>query len=484
MYNQSRFIFRQSFIYAAGNIVTKLSGVLLLPLYLKYISETEFGVVTLLETFFQFILILSGWGAKGGFMRWYHEMGNHEEKRQLFFTTWFFNTGTSLLSLIFCGAIIFIWSSSIFRYPLSTEILLLFLSATLFRLLYDVPFYYLKLEQKAVSQTGWLSLNILMLLGFTFYFLEVKEYGLKGIYLGQFLAHFITLILMIPALITKISFRFKIDVLKEMVRYGIPLAVSNILTTILTLSDRHIINQFQNLDEVAGYSMSFKIANLMQMVVVASIISSYSNYFFKTLNREDNISFFKKFSRIFFIVLLVGGLAIVFFSQEIMYLISAGSPFFQSAVYLVPVLTAGLIFAGMRQVYTLPLNKHKKSRRISLILIIVAVINIGVNILLVPFYGKTGAAWATLIAQLVGFVWFFYESSQLEKSLLQSDKKILWLIPIWIIMLIFWSMLSGGPFFISFAIKLLLFGLFILYLFLIKIVSIKDVKEITNFLRL
>jgi O-antigen/teichoic acid export membrane protein len=160
--------------------------------------------------------------------------------------------------------------------------------------------------------------------------------------------------------------------------------------------------------------MAFKVANLVQMIIVASLLTSYSNYFFKTLNNKDSIPFFQKFVKLYIVLLTLGGLGIVLFSPEIIYVVSSGSDFFQAAVMLIPVLIAGLIFSGLRQLFTLPLNKHKKTRVISIILILSAVINITGNFILVPQYGKMGASVATLFSQLFALVWFGYAVKKIE----------------------------------------------------------------------
>lgn len=481
MQNQTRFVFKQSFIYSIGNTVTKLSGVILIPLYLNYINDDEFGVVTLFETIFQFILILSGWGVKGGFTRWYHEMKSHLEKKQLFFTAWSFNFFTSLISVLITGVALYFFSDEIFQYSIGTSTLFYFFSGTLFRLLYDVPFYQLKLEQKAVQQTIWTTLNIVLLLGFTFYFLEVKEAGIKGIYQAQMWAHLITMLAMLPMMVANMKPQFLKGILKEMIYYGLPLAISNILTTVLTLSDRHIINQYQNLGEVAGYGMAFKVANLLQMVVVASLITSYSNYFFKTFHNSDSMAFFRKFTNLYTVLLTFGGLGIVLFSPEIVYVVSMGSEFFQASVFLVPILIAGLIFSGLRQLFTLPLNKHKKTRLISIILVLSAVINIAANFLLVPEYGKTGASVSTLFSQLFALLWFIYAVKKLENISFPAVKYLL-LVVVWGAVCYGAIQLQGLPLLTGWLVKGVVLILFIGVLFLFGFVN-KEMFSVLQKLR-
>lgn len=472
---QTRFVFRQGAIYGVGNVLTKLSGVILIPLYLDYINESEFGIVTLFETIFQFILMLSGLGVKGGFTRWYHEMESKDQKRSLFFTTWSFNAFTSFLSVSAVGLLLLFYSTAIFKYEIPTDLIIYFLIGTFFRILYDVPFYLLKLEQRATSQTWWLALNITLMLGFTFYFLEYKKMGLKGIYLAQMVAHVLTFLALVPLIIKNIQLTFLKGILKQLIHYGFPLAVSNVLTTVLTLSDRHIINQYQNLDEVASYSMAFKVANLVQMIVVASLITSYSNYFFKTMHNRDSMLFFARFTRLFVILITFGGLGIVLFSPEIIYVISSGSPFFQSSVILIPVLMAGLIFSGLRQFLTLPLNKHKKTRRISLILILSAVVNIAGNLILVREYGKMGASVSTVLAQLFGLVWIIVEVKKYETLHLQLVKSF-WLIIFWAVLVVIGMQTFVFDLPLGWLFKSLVVLVFMAFMFFMGLITREDVQ--------
>jgi O-antigen/teichoic acid export membrane protein len=477
MQNQTRFVFRQSAIYSVGNILSKLSGVLLLPLYLEYISEEAFGVVSLFETIFQFILILSGLGVKAGFSRWYHEFKSADGKKALFYTTYSFNFIASILSVLLTGGLLMLFSREIFKTEIDWQIIFFFCGGTLFRLLFDIPFYMLKLEQKAAKQTKWFSLNIFLVLGFTFIFLEFMDMGLKGIYLGQFMGHLFTFLPMVPLIWRNMLPSFRSPVLKKMLKYGLPLAISNILTTVLTLSDRHIINQYQNLSEVAGYSMGFKVSNLIQMVVVASFITGYTNYFFKTMHDKDSAAFYQRIVRYFIVLLSLGGLGIVLFSPEIIYVVSMGSEFFQSSVIIVPVLILAMMFSGLRQLFALPLNKHKRTRRISLILVVSAVINLGGNFILVPLIGKMGASVSTMVAQLFAMIWFLYEVKAVEPIDFSWIRNLILLVA-WCLLVLLGMQVFELSLITGWILKLAIVIFFVLIMFLTGHISKEEIKEV------
>ncbi len=479
MQNHTRFIFKQGIIYGIGNLLVKLSGVILIPLYFEYISKEEYGVVTLFETIFQFILILSGWGIKGGFMRWYNDMEGVVEKKKLFFTSWSFNFGTTLLTVVTVGTFLFIFSYDIFQYTISSSTILFFVSATFFRLMFDLPHYLLKLEQKAVTQTWWMFLNIVLLVGATYYFLEFKDMGLEGIYLGQLVAHSLTFLALLPLIIKNSLPQLNRAVLKNMLHYGLPLAISNILSTILTLSDRHIINQVHNLNDVAGYSMGYKVANLIQMIVVASFITGYTNYYFKTMHESGSQLFYQKIVRYFIVLISLAGLGIVLFSPEVIYVVSRGSQEFQSSLIIIPVLMIGMIFAALRQIFTLPLNKHKRTRRISLILVLSATVNLAGNLILVPLIGNMGASVSTVMAQLFAFIWFFSEVRKTEPLGFSAVSNLI-LFAVWCILAYTGTQFFHLPLMAAWGVKIALLLIFIAVLFVTGHINRNELSELST----
>ncbi|TAJ11182.1 multidrug transporter MatE [Marinilabiliaceae bacterium JC017] len=476
MNGSTKTIFKQTSIYSIGNTLRKLSGVFILPLVKHYTSQEEFGVWMLLETIFVFTQVLSGWGVKSGLTRWYYDMVSELEKKRLFFTAMVFNYAMSLLTIGIIGGVLACFSDQILKYDISSRLIWVFIISGLFRLLHELPFIVLRLQQKAMKQTAYSSFNVLLLVLFTFFFLEFSRQGFIGVFKAQLWSNLITFLVLIPVIVKNSQPVFKWAELKEMIHYGIPLAFSNILTTVLNLSDRHIINQFQNPAESGSYGLSFKVANLLEMVLVTSFITSYTYFYFKSLNDPDSFKVFKKLQRYFLILLAIVGFGIVLFAREIIWVTSVGDAFYQDGVYLVPFLILGLMFGGLRQFFTLPLNKHKKTRAISRILISGGIVNVVLNVWLVPQYGKQGAAWATLFVQFFMMVWFYLESGKCETLTINIKESLL--------LLFIWGGFVAVSFFVpenlflALLYKASLMGFFLLALFLFKVIRLDEIKEL------
>jgi len=476
MIESTKTVFKQTSIYGIGNTFRKLSGVIILPLIKAYTTDSEFGAYTLLETIFIFTAVISGWGVKAGFDRWYNDMRTENDKKSLFFTVSFFNYIVTIFFAVAIGVVLYLYSVPLLKFDLSSKVVWLFTFAGILRLFQDLPFALLKLMHKAKEQTLYASFNVLLTILFTLYFLSYRKAGFEGIYLALFWSHLISLFTLFPIYYRHLSFTFKATELKEMIIYGLPLMISNILTTVLNLSDRHIINHYRDIAESGNYGLAFKVANLLDMIFVASFITSFTYFYYQKMHEPGSLEIFNRLQRYFVIILAVAGFGIILFSGEITWVVSSGESYYQQGVKLIPFLILGLIFGGLRRLFTLPLNKYKKTTSISIILIVAGVINFVLNILWVPKYGKQGAAWSTTLVQMIAMVWIYLESRKYEKVSF-SVKNTIVLFVLWGIFVAASYLVNTAPWH-NLQWKILLGLLFLGSLILFKIVKIDELKEI------
>ena len=474
MINRLRGIFKQSFFYGIGNFLTKASGLILMPMYALYISKAEMGLLALYETAYMFLLMISGWGAKGGFTRWYNEMKSKDEQKSLFFTTYFFNVFTSALGATITALILL--NLEIFNSINSEKIIIIFSLSSIFKLLFDVPFILLKLQQKAFKQTGYLAVNIILTVIFTVYLLHYRKIGFQGVFLSQLLSNGLTWLIVLPLISKNCKIKWQKKLLGEMINYGYPLAISNILTLVLTVSDRYILEAYYSLEAVGSFSVAIKVANLLQVIVVTSFVTSYTFQYYKSMHEDDVSRYHLKIFTYFILFMVVSGLGIVFFGKEIVYILVAGKAEYFDAITVIPILIIGLLFSGMRQVFVLPLTKFKKTKIISVVMTMAGVINIGLNLIVIPKFGKEGAAFTTAISQLFAAVWFFYKVNQLEKINYEWKKISVFLFTGIIYCLLFF-IIPSISLFIDIIIKVLLL---LSYFVLLYYLNVFEEKEIQN----
>jgi O-antigen/teichoic acid export membrane protein len=477
MLNKLRELFKESFFYGLGNLISKASGLILLPLYSFFITKEEIGLIGLYESAYMFLLAIAAWGSKGGFTRWFNEMKSDNERRSLFFTTYVFNVFSNFLAV---GALLLVlFHLGQFDTEGKERIIVIFCASSLFRLLYDVPYLLLRLQQRAFKQTSYQSVNVLLTIIFTFLQLHVLKNGLEGIFMAQLMANGLSFLAILPLTIKSCYPKFNSKVLKEMISYGYPLAISNILTITLTISDRFILEAYYKLEAVGSFQVAIKVANLLQFLIMNSFITSYTYQYYKSMNEKDNSRYHLKIFTYFVLFMVMVGLAIVFFGKEIVYIVMAGKAEYFDALPVIPFLVLGLIFMGMRQVFILPLTKAKKTQLISIVTISTGILNVILNFLLIPRFGKEGAAFTTAICQLIAAVYFLYQSRKIEGTEYEWRKIAL--------LLILGVAFCGGFFIVpsfniavDILIKLCLLALFMLCLFIFNFFEPIEKQRITE----
>jgi O-antigen/teichoic acid export membrane protein len=263
-----------------------------------------------------------------------------------------------------------------------------------------------------------------------------------------------------------------------MLAFSLPLVLSSFLALILTLSDRYIIQYFGNFEDTGIYTLAYKISNIIRVFVIHSFAQAYIPVFYRYMEDQDSRNFYVKSVSYYTFVASIIALALTIFGQEAIQIVAQSEDYY-SAYKLLPYLVIGVIFAGLRQILVLPINKHKKTKLISIITISAGCFNLVLNILLVPLMGARGAALATGLANLFVVIFYYYFVNKLEK-IRYEDKKIINAIGLTIILSAIALAISDLDIYYRLAIKIILFASFPLILFLSGYYDKEEIHQIKH----
>ncbi len=400
----------QSFFYSLGNFAGKFSGVLLLPIYSLYLPVEVFGLYALFEVIFQVFQVFSGLGIKLGLTRWYWDEESTKDKKSLFFTTYLFN----LVVCILFSYLLFIsfdfLSEYYFKTQINKQLISLFITGNLIKLFSEVPMLLLRVQHKAKQHSVVQISQLLSFVLFVFIFLAVFQQGIEGIFWANILSGALQFMLVIPVIIRNTKFKFEFRILMEMLTYGFPVALGNMVNITFNFTDKYFLNWFSNLKVVGTFTLAHKLSNIVNLLIVNSFMNAYMHNYFKGIHDKNNDRFYSRSFTYFLLAITFFSLLLIVFIDEAIFVFSANNKDYSQAAVIVPVLTIGLIFGGVRQILTLPINKIKKTRIIGILSILAGILNVYLNYILIPKYNALGAAYATGIVQvfssliLLGFV--------------------------------------------------------------------------------
>ncbi|NTV79584.1 MAG: hypothetical protein HGA25_10750 [Clostridiales bacterium] len=165
------------------------------------------------------------------------------------------------------------------------------------------------------------------------------------------------------------------------------------------------------LKSVALYTLAFKIASVLKLVIVDSIKMALGPMLLKQMNSPDVKRFYSKALLYSSYVLMISIIGISLFSYEIIKLISNSKEYWD-AVIIIPVLSMSILFINMKDVTIYGLHIAKKTRVIGFIVVFSTIMSLVFNILLIPLWGITGAAIATLLSQFIYWYACYYYSQK------------------------------------------------------------------------
>ena len=405
---------RDSIIYSVGNIAVKIVGFILIPLYTdpRYFSVDDFGIIALLDITGLVIISAMASGLPQSLLRWYWDKDYSANQKGIFFMTLVSQVAVGLLFCLILFPLSHNLSDALFKTTdWSNTIKLLILSSAL-QAVNNLINTLMRIQLRSVLYTIANISKLTAVLLLTIYFIVFRDSGVTGIYIAQVVGNSLFILLLSGYTIKNCKPFFNFQVLKSMSRFGFPLLLANFASSSLTVIDRYALNSLALLKYVALYSLAYKISSVLKLVIVDSIRLAVFPMVMKKIDTPGNKRFYSKTMLYSSFVLMLGIIAISLFSFEIIGLITRSREFL-NAYSVVPLLAISVFFVNMREISSFGLYIVKKTNIIGINVVVAAVINILLNIILIPKWNITGAALATIITQVI-YLCMNYIKSQKE----------------------------------------------------------------------
>jgi len=396
---------KDSIIYGIGNVATKIVGFILIPIYTnpKFMSVTDFGVLSILDISAQVLVAIFGMSLYQGYLRWYWDIKDPNERKRLFFTV---TTTIGIFSILF-GLLLGFNTNWISQIIYNTEeysraILLVIINAVLMSI-QVMPNSSMRIQSNSKLYTTLSVIKFTTNLLFTVYFVVFLKRGIEGIFEAQIIGNLLYFVFASRHIIQNSIVRYKTKVIKDLMVYSYPLVFASMSGILLTTIDRYSLNELGSLPEVAIYSLGFKIGGSIKVFIVTSVQLALTPMMLKRINDSDNKRFYSKILTYFSFGLMWVILGISVFSREIIVLI-AKSPEYLEATLIVPIIAMISFFGMAKDTVVIGLHVHKKTKIIGTLIMLAGLANLLLNILLIPKWGIFGAAWASLMAQFILFI--------------------------------------------------------------------------------
>lgn len=397
---------RDSLIYGIGHIATRVLTFLLLPYYSFQLTPAEYGELTLYFLFVGVVQSFYSYGLDIAYLRYYSLSKNPKEKRVV--------TGTTMLTTVatsgFLTLLILLTANTISRWvvhePVHPEIadamIRLCAGILAFDTLAMFPFLLLRSTLRPVHFTAVKLLNVTINIGLNIWFLGSLKMSLAGVMWANFIASGATFLVLVPVLLRSIEIKLNIELLREMIRFGLPNIPTYLFVMVIELADRKILELYRGLEEAGLYSAGYKLGMFMA-VVTGAFRFAWQPFFLSHAEDKDAKGLF---ARVLTYYLLVTGFLFLLLSFFIDPIIRARyplighilSPGYWPGLVVFPIILLAHIFDGVYANFMVGVYLKKLTVKLPAVTGIAAAVTILLNILLVPQYGMLAAAWITLLA--------------------------------------------------------------------------------------
>jgi O-antigen/teichoic acid export membrane protein len=465
-------------IYSLGNISVKIIGLLLLPLYTSKLSVGDYGKLGLLEVTAQFLIVVCSFNIYSAMIRWYSEQENIVEKKTIVFNSYF-----PLFILITIINIILIPQREFFAnlYFGSSEFaqifLYLFISVS-FEILNNITFSLFRVQEKPGKYIFFMLGKLILILGLNIYFVAFAEWGVSGIFLSAAIGNIIMFLGSLPVIFVNMNVQFRWNLLKEMFQYGFPLIFSSVSMMLLSMGDRFIIKYYLADEQVGIYTLAYKIAGVLNMILIQSFALSFLPIAYKMIHHEKSQEFYQKILHYFSVVLVLFAFVLSLFAREILEIFTRNSDYW-IAYYYVPLLCIAFVLKGIQYIFSLGLHYVKQTKNHAYVVMSGVAINFGLNFLLIPIMNIWGAVLTTLLSSLYITIMFYHIAQ--KKFYIPYQLKKLFVVVLIPIALYFTSFIikESFSFLHRIIIKSILFLILVSFFYYMKIID-KDIIKVNR----
>ena len=402
---------KHGLIFGLGTALQTGIGLFMLPIYTNRFSPEEYGVLGIITVTGSVMVTLFSMGMHRGRFRSYYDYTDENIRKKLISTALLILLISSM-TLIPIGLLLSPTLSNFFfqSAEFSKHFLYMFIISS-FGILNTIPFIIFRAKKKSTKYITYQLSQLVFTILIIIYLVVVLEIGILGVLIGTAIATGIFTLLLYHAIRKDISFGFLPDEFKKMLKFGLPLVPANLSVFVFASTDRYFLNFLSTGDELGLYVLGYNFGLVITILLAAPLTLVWSPMYL-SMKDDSNINEFQK-KGLTYVVMVAFFLfiALSLLSKEIL-IIFTGEKFW-GAYAVIPIIILTYSLWSVTKVINIAIIVKRKTGASVIIFFIGALINIGLNFLLIPKFGMMGAAYATLITYCIMLVALFLYNHKL-----------------------------------------------------------------------
>ena len=383
---------KNTIIYAVGNFGSKILSFLLLPFYTYYLSTDDYGYFDLITTTISLLTPIITFQIYDGLYRYLLDSKSKNESSNIISNSFFITIKNLIIFSI--GYLIFIQFKS-FRYEY------LILLQIDFSILSGLWAQVARGLRKNVEYSISGILATLIILSSNILFITVMNLRVGSLIISNILSSIAVMIyLNIRLNINEyINFGFNSKIVKKkLIIFSAPLIPNVISWWLMNVSDRYFLAFYKGVQANGIYAISNKFPAALVMINTIFYLA-WQESAITEYNSKDRNEFYTKMFNVLLCLEFTSVIGLLAFTKFIMHFMVNVK--FESAWLFIPFLYMGTVFNSFSSFYGTGYLSSKDTVGAFYTSVIGGIVNVILNVILIPVVGIQGASFSTMMSFLV-----------------------------------------------------------------------------------
>lgn len=396
---------KHTLVYTVGIILGKVASFVMLPVYTRYLTPADYGILELLGMTIDVIGMIAGVGIVAGVFKFYSEENDQAKKNTVISTAALSVAGLALATTIVGLALSSEMSRLVLGPGANARYMQLYFVVYLLQNFEYLPLALIRAENRSVLFVTVNALKLMAMLSLNILFVVYLGMGIEGVLTSNIIASAAVALGLTGYLVKRVGLRFSTKKFRQMLRFGSSIVLWSLASFVLVFSDRYFLNYYTDTATVGIYSLAYKFAFLLSVLAYTPFETIWMAERFEVAKQPDSQEVYSRVFRYMNVLLGLVALVLCLFIRDFLYVMS--DPAFLPAYRLVPLLCAAQVIFIWAAYWNTGIYISGRTRVMATGAVVLVVATLILNYILIPPIGIYGAAWATIAAYSLRFLWIY-----------------------------------------------------------------------------
>jgi O-antigen/teichoic acid export membrane protein len=405
-------LFSDSLIYGLSGIISSFISIFLIPLYTRIFDPSDYGIMSLLLTTFALLNLVILFSLDNSTVVWFWDKPDTDERKKTF-TSWVVFNALAGLTICFLLIILSRPLSNLYFGKPDYYLLFILLGVNLvFSGFQKISNIWCRMLQKPFLAMFYSTVLLLVTVGCNVILVLYLRVGIKGIFISNALASFTGFLMLLIFFGSWLKFSlFSKKRITEMIKFSFPLVPAILMTWVMNAASVFFIKFFvKDNAEIGLFQIGLSVSSLLGLITW-SFFQAWPAFALSVAKQENAGKIYSITMELYCILGVFISLSLFLTAKDILLIFTNEK--YVGAKDVIGFLAVNIVLQGIPNIIAIANFITKKNNSYAIAVIIGSLVSILGFVILIPIFGKEGAAIAMVIGNLVVPVFLIFKAQKL-----------------------------------------------------------------------